>query len=413
VWGSNWRGEMGNGTIAYQATPLVVSTLTTTAAHVGSGGVCMLVSTRDDDVYWWGTNLDPALTVSTEPVQGLSGAETTGTGIIAGGGGFSAVIRSDGVWTFGDNYVNGRLGYDTTGSNIGKPGQALAGAAAAAAVSAGDNHMLALVGNQVFAWGANDKGQLGGGSLTVPVPVANVVAIAAGGDHALALDGNAEVWHWGWGNSTPAKVPDPSGAATLTGVTAIAVGPNHCLAVSGGAVYAWGGNFAGQLGDGTKNDSNNPVQVVGLSGVTIIAVAAGSAHSLALDDKGNVWAWGANWSGRLGDGTFADHATPVKVNGLTGVTAIAAGRDHSLALSGGTVYAWGWNGYGQLGNSSRYDSNVPVAVSGLSGVVAIAAGDRHSLAVKNDATTWGWGAAEFGQLGNGSSAYQLSPAKLK
>src|SRR6266478_2923525 len=122
-----------------------------------------------------------------------------------------------------------------------------------------------------------------------------------------------------------------------------------------GTVSAWGDNSFGELGNGTNTTSNTPVQTSGITGVT--AIAGGGFHSLALKSDGAVWAWGYNGDGELGNGTNTDSNTPVQVLGpggvgfLTGVTALAVGCRHSLALkSDGTVWAWGYNGFGQLGN---------------------------------------------------------------
>src|SRR5208282_4262780 len=158
-----------------------------------------------------------------------------------------------------------------------------------------------------------------------------------------------------------------------------------------GTVWAWGYNGYGELGNGTATESETPVQASGLSGVT--AIAAGSAHSLAVHSGGTVWAWGDNGSGELGNGTTNDSATPVQVSGLSGVFAVAAGYYHSLAVqSGGAVWAWGDNINGQVGNGSTLSYiSAPVEVSGLSGVIAVATGGYHSLALKYDGTVWAWG----------------------
>jgi len=154
-----------------------------------------------------------------------------------------------------------------------------------------------------YAWGDNIVGELGNGSTvdsSVAVQVAglsNAVAIAAGSYHSLALDADGQVW-------------------------------------------AWGGYFYGALGDGTGNvNSPIPVRAVFPPGVRLVAISAGGDHSLALDADGQVWAWGLNFHGQLGDGTTSDRSTPVLVlssdgNPLSGVTAIAAGFEHSLALAG-------------------------------------------------------------------------------
>jgi alpha-tubulin suppressor-like RCC1 family protein len=102
----------------------------------------------------------------------------------------------------------------------------------------------------------------------------------------------------------------------------------------------------------------------------------------------------------------------VSVSDLSGITAIAAGFGHTVALKdNATVWAWGWNLAGQLGDGTTTDSPMPVQVSGLAGVAAIAAGYTHSVALKNDATVWSWGANDYYQLGDGTITQRLTPVK--
>ena len=157
-------------------------------------------------------------------------------------------------------------------------------------------------------------------------------------------------------------------------------------------VWGWGSNGAGQLGDCTTIDRTTPVQVSNLSGIK--DVSSGCAHSLAVKDAGTVWAWGSNYYGLLGDGTTTDRYTPVKVSGLSSITDVAGGCNHSLAVKNdGTVWAWGGNGYGQLGSGNyfEYFRTTPGKVSGLNNVVSVSSGGVHSLAVKDDGTVWTWG----------------------
>ncbi len=147
-----------------------------------------------------------------------------------------------------------------------------------------------------------------------------------------------------------------------------------------------------------------------LTGVT--AIAGGHYHSLALKTDGTVWAWGYNGHGQLGDGTTTNRSTPVQV--LTGVTAIAGGDHHSLAVkTDGTVWAWGFNQYGELGDAP-VSNRSPVQVKGLTGVTALAAGDHHSLALKTDGTIWALGRNDnYGQLGDGTKTNNSTPVQVK
>jgi len=184
---------------------------------------------------------------------------------------------------------------------------------------------------------------------------------------------------------------------------------------------AWGYNGFGQLGNGNTTESNVPVainQTGVLANKTVIAVAAGDGHSIVLCADGTLAAWGANGNGQLGNGNTISSNVPVAVT-QTGVLAgktviaVAAGGQHSLALcSDGTLASWGSNtlgpplGGGQLGNGSVSSSNVPISViqSGVLAnktIVSVAAGDGHSIVLCADGTLVAWGSNYFGQLGDG------------
>ncbi len=173
------------------------------------------------------------------------------------------------------------------------------------------------------------------------------------------------------------------------------------------AVKAWGDNLYGELGDGTTTRRNTPVLLNNLS--NIAAVATGAFHSLALGYDGKVWTWGWNGHGQLGDGTLIDNHNPKQVAGITGVVSLAAGYDFTLALKNdGTVWAWGDNLWGVLGDGTYISKTHPVQVTNLSGIVAIAAGEAHCLALKNDGTIWSWGWNFNGCLGDGSTVSKRS-----
>ncbi len=324
------------------------------------------------------------------------------------------------------------------------------------AISAGGAHSVALCSDgTVAAWGRNDYGQLGNNSTTnseAPVAVTRrgvlsgktVVAVSAGYEHSLALCSDGTVVGWGsyfygqlghnysalWQNDREAYSSVPV-AVTTTGVlagkrvVAISAGYYHSMALcSDGTVAAWGRNDSGQMGNNTTTYlSKVPVAVTlnsALSGKTVVAVSAGSFHSLVLCSDGTVAAWGDNNSGQLGNDSTTSSTVSVAV-ATTGVlsgknvVAISAGGGHSMALcSDGTLAAWGDNNSGQLGNNSTIRSSVPVAVT-VTGVLfgktvmAISAGLNHSLAVCSDGTVAAWGRNWNGELGNNSTTSSNIP----
>jgi alpha-tubulin suppressor-like RCC1 family protein len=204
------------------------------------------------------------------------------------------------------------------------------------------------------------------------------------------------------------------GVALVGGVLSLPLATPAGAATPGGSVLAWGYNHQGQLGNGTTAGSTTPV-AASLNGTTITAVSAGGLHSLALTSTGSALAWGYNSNGQLGDGTNTGSTTPVAVslNGTT-VTAVSAGRVHSLALtSAKSVLAWGYNGYGQLGDGTNNDSTTPVAVS-LNGttVTAVSAGNDFSLALTSTGSVLAWGKNQNGELGDGTNNDSTTPVAV-
>src|SRR5207344_929569 len=175
----------------------------------------------------------------------------------------------------------------------------------------------------------------------------------------------------------------------LAGVTAVETGHYYSMALkSDGTVWMWGWNKFGTLGDGTTTNRSVPVKVSGLANVVVIAGARD--HTLAVRSDGTVWSWGWNKYGQVGDGTKNNNKlTPVQVAGLTGVTRVSAGAEHSMALtSAGVVWAWGHNNDGQVGDNTVTSRSRPVRVSGIANVVEIGNGRLHSLAIESDGSAW-------------------------
>ena len=240
-----------------------------------------------------------------------------------------------------------------------------------------------LAGNPPFTyqWLRNDQPLSGAAGSTDDNALRLITAPLTGADDgvrfALTVT-NAE-----------GTVRSPDALISVTTPPRVAAGGAHSLARSldGATVWAWGDNRYGQLGIGSTTSASVPTALSGLSGVK--ALAAGADHSLALQDDGTVWAWGRNAAGALGDGTQIDRIVPQRVSGLTDVIAIAAGDGRSFALrADGSLWGWGENGTGALGIGNQNNAFLPARVGppagSFSGIVAVAAGARHTVALRFD-----------------------------
>ena len=328
-------------------------------------------------------------------------------------------------------------------------------------VSSGSYHSFGLTSDgRIYAWGRNTSGELGIGTTlarsNVPIAVKTIGTpmdrkvikqVEGGGryegSHSIALASDGTVYTWGFnqygqlGNNTTTNSRSPIAVQTagtpLAGKTIvqIAAGADHSLALdSDGALYAWGSNAYGQLGNGTTTNSSVPVAVkiagTPLAGKTIVQIAAGANHNMALTSDGAVYTWGWNYHGQLGNNTKTNSNTIVAVRTigtpLAGkkIVKITAGQGHSLALTdGGMVYTWGRNDTGQLGNNATTDAMLPVAVT-VTGtpmsnktIVEIASGARHSLAIDSSGKVYAWGHNGSGQLGNNSTVNALTPVAVQ
>ncbi|MCL2787050.1 MAG: Ig-like domain-containing protein [Micrococcales bacterium] len=395
-----------------------------------------------------------ALGVVCAPTLGAAPGVSPGSGTREGGTRVSGMIPSQfvtvagsrevayalddegAVWAWGDNN-SGRLGNGTTNHST-RPTRVKPSTGTLpvfTAIAGGNRTGYALdEDGGVWAWGNNSDGKLGNGTTDeawnpVQVKAASgdlpvFTAIAARYNTAYALDKWGEIWAWGYnghgelgnggtaGQKNPVQVTADSGSLPV--FTAIAAGRYAGYALDKwGEVWAWGYNMDGQLGDGTTSDSLNPVQVKAAVGVlpVITAIAAGNHTGYALDKDGGVWAWGYNGNGELGNGGTTNSLGAVRVQPASGplreMTAITAGSSTGYALDkDGGVWAWGDNTSGQLGiySSSPWMLSafkVRTASGALPAIAAIGAGENTGYALDRDGALWAWGGGATGQFGNG------------
>jgi len=224
-----------------------------------------------------------------------------------------------------------------------------------------------------------------------------------------------------WGINTNGQLGDGTTTNRLTAVlvanitTATSVsagyGDHTCATLADGTVQCWGNNGSGQLGDGTTTKRLTPVLVSNIT--TATSVSAGDAHTCATLADGTVQCWGGNTNGQLGDGTTTSSNIPVLVSGITTATSVSAGVIHNCAmLADGTAQCWGGNNKGQLGDGTTTNSNIPVQVSNITTATLVSAGYESNCATLAGDTVQCWGGNGYGQLGNNVTADSNIPVQV-
>ncbi len=386
-WGSNRDRQLGEGSPGLYSVPQLLIPNRATGTTTPIGGIAAIVPgryhtcliTNRRGVECWGRNSDGQLGDGSNiphaaPVA-VVGLES-GIVALALGAEHSCALRQNGtVLCWGSNQY-GQLG-DGTQEQRATPVEVSGITDGVAAIVAGDNHTCALMqGGGAKCWGQNSSGQLGDGTTTdtsFPVTVGGLsgaIALAAGLGHSCALLPDS-VRCWGenssgqLGDGTVEKrlAPTPVTGLPAGTLVALATGDRHSCAVVAGAVYCWGNNGDGQLGNGEEVNQTQPVAVQGISD-DVRMVGAGASHSCGLTTDGALYCWGGNEQSQLGDGSTEDRATAAVVSGLAAnVLALQAGGYHNCVLvTGNRPLCWGNDSDGQLATGVLSQSALPVAL---------------------------------------------------
>jgi alpha-tubulin suppressor-like RCC1 family protein len=364
-FGSNDWGQLGDGSQTNRSLPVAVlgsGGPLSSIVQVACGGYHAVALAADGSVWTWGQNGYGQLGLGGTGAPATQATQVHGVGgggfltdvvQVAAGWAFSVALRRDGTvvtWGIGSQ---GQLGDGGTANQSapvvvnGIGGTGTLGDVVA--IACGEFHVIALrADGTVVSWGQDSYGVLGdGGSANRSFPVSVLglggpaTAVAASSVHSMALMNDHTVKTWGYGlhgelgngsasnSMSPVQVLAVGGSGMLSNVTAIFGGLTHCLALLGdGTMVAWGTNSAGQLGDNSSTDRSTPVPVQAVGGgghlASVVGIAAGSSHSLALLRDGTAVAWGAASSGQLGDGQGSNRLVPVVVQQVGGGGALSS-----------------------------------------------------------------------------------------
>lgn len=325
------------------------------------------------------------------------------------------LCKSGDVVAYGYNGT-GELGTNNT-SNATFPVK-VSGLTNVKSIACGSYFSLFLKSNgTIQACGTNSVGQLGNGTTTNSTALVTVsgistaTAVAAGLGSSYALLADSSVVAWGsnfygqLGDGTNTMRTSPVSVLGLPKIVAISAGAYHALFLgANGAVYSVGYNAMGQLGNGSTTNSNTVVRITALDSNNT-KISGGSYHSIVLKTTGNIYTFGYNGYGQLGDATFTNRTSPTYISSVSNVMDICASPFYHtlILLSNGTVLSTGYNGYGQLGDGTTTNRSSFVTVSGLAGVTYIDAGINYSMFQVNDSTFYSCGENAYGQLGDGTT----------
>ena len=349
-------------------------------------------------------------------------------------------INQGSIWTYSNTanlYVWGRneqgqLGQNSpSNSNVSSPVQVPG--------SWGANDGMTLSGRKVTArdmilnikgdgtlwtWGLNNKGQLGQnstGNYSSPIQIGSGSDWAAVGDlhhyavcSATKTDGT--LWFWGDGDSkhqygavvdrsSPTQVPGTTWSASFTG-------SNHAGALTTtGELWSWGYNSGGQLGQNDRTDSLLPLQI---PGTTWLSATGNTASTIAVKTDGTLWAWGDSNTGQLGLNNLTKYSSPAQIPGTTWTQKISSNGESTIAVkSDGTLWGWGKNTTaGQLGQNNRTNYSSPVQIPGTNWD-KVAVGNYYQMfGIKTDGTLWVWGDNRYGSLAINSEVKYSSPVQI-
>jgi len=332
------------------------------------------------------------------------------------------------VWGWGYNGT-GQLG-DNTATQRLTPVSILGDKKTFCKIAVGQQYSLGIDNNgQVWGWGANFSGQLGDNSFInryTPVSILGdkktFCKISGGQNYSIGFDKYGQVW--GWGYNSYGQLGDNTTSVRLTPVSILGDKKTFCNIANSyfstigldknGQVWGWGYNYYGQLGNNSYARQLTPVSILG-NEKTFCNISAGQRHTMGIDKYGQVWGWGYNFTGALGDNTNMNQSTPISILGNKKTFCkISAGYANTFGIDKyGQVWGWGYNYYGQLGDNTTINQSTPVSIFGNKKTFCnISAGYSFTMLIDKNGQAWGWGRNGYGNLGDNTTTNQNTPVRV-
>jgi alpha-tubulin suppressor-like RCC1 family protein len=445
-WGNNTFGQCGTNDVTHRSSPVQEVLANTNWKAIACGWYHTVALQRNGSLWSWGENDDGQLAKNdvvhrSSPVQELTG--NTNWKIISAGGYHTYAIKTDGtLWGWGDG-SNGRLGEFSVQLDRSSPVQTALGGNTWSAISLGKHHNIALkTDGTLWAWGRGTDGQLGWGGLgSRSSPVQDVTngtdwkIIHAYGWNSAAIKNDGSLWTWGDGSTGangnddafdqpyPDEIPYgkhkwkaiAGGGETLFALedASIDAASGEMAEYSEPELWGWGWNPLGGLGDNSTTNKSSPLQI-DATNKNWRNIGKGSQHTVGIRTDETLWAWGGNTWGQLGDNTTVDKSTPVQNILLdTNWKQAAAGWRHSVALkTDGTLWSWGHGTSGQLGKGDQIHRSSPAQIGALTTWKAVACGNYFTVGLTTGGTIWAWGNNTQGALGQSDIVHRSSPLQI-
>ena len=404
-WGYNNYGQLGNGKTINVSVPQKIMSNAVMAAPSLSGSHTAIL-TSGGDVYTCGHN-----------AQGQLGNGTTTNSIV-----LNQIEICDHTPSLTDAGISYNIDMSDLNYNFASNGDVVSvatGDTHSAAVTkdgtlymwgANYNHCL---GDNVTTTAHSPIKVSGSNSL---IPENSVKSVSLGYQHTAVILTDGSLYTWGYnncgqlgnGNTGSTYLPQK----IMENVKSVSLSYSHSAAITtDGSLYMWGSNDNGQLGNGTTNNSSSPIKIMD----NVKSVSLGYAHSAAVTEDGVLYVWGFGTHGQIGNNTYSDNyrahteLSPVKI--MENVASVSLGNHHSAAITtDGNLYVWGHNYYGQIGDGTTTRRTYPVKIA--NNIAKVSLGRETTFAFTNDGALYGWGYNYHGQLGNGTTTNVSVPQKI-